>query len=107
MSKPSRRRELAPSAEPAEPRVLVYVLVSTDKHAASPDAQREAICRAAERNGLPGEIAWFQDARVANPDGTWNDAASGKVPLPERAAGHALCELLRRGDVVIVVRMAR
>jgi DNA invertase Pin-like site-specific DNA recombinase len=103
----NRRRKDAP-AEPDGPRrVYGYVRVSTDKQAASPEAQREAIKRAAERNGLAGDIVWFQDAPVQNPDGSWNDAASGKVALAERAAGKEMCGRLRRGDVVIVAKMDR
>src|SRR4051794_6448165 len=50
---------------------------------------------------------WFQDAPTQNPDGSWNDAASGKVPLPERAAGKELCDRVKTGDVVIVAKVDR
>ncbi len=51
--------------------------------------------------------AWFQDAPVQNPDGSWNDAQSGKVPLPERKAGRELCARLRQGDLVVIARVDR
>lgn len=102
-----RRGASSPPSPGADRRVFGYVRVSTDRQAASPEAQREAIRRAAERNALTAEIAWYQDAPVQNPDGSWNDAASGKVPLSDRAAGKALCDQLRRGDVVIVAKMDR
>ncbi len=108
MSTDTRRRGASSPPTPgADRRVFGYVRVSTDKQAASPEAQRDAIRRAAERNALTAEIAWYQDAPVQNPDGSWNDAASGKVPLSDRAAGKAMCDRLQRGDVVIVAKMDR
>lgn len=83
-----------------------YVRVSTDKQAASPEVQRDTMTRA---SGLQSkEIdAWFQDAPVQNPDGSWNDAASGKIALPDRQAGGALCLRLKRGDTVWVAKIDR
>src|SRR3954451_13421754 len=67
-------------------RVYGYVRVSTDKQAASPEAQRQAIETAARNVGRTVD-AWFHDAPVQNADGSWNDAQSGKVPISERKAG--------------------
>jgi DNA invertase Pin-like site-specific DNA recombinase len=87
-------------------RVYGYIRVSTDKQALSPETQRHTIEETARRHGLSID-AWFQDAPVQNQDGSWNDAQSGKVPLPERKAGKVLCERLKRGDVVIVAKVDR
>jgi DNA invertase Pin-like site-specific DNA recombinase len=83
-----------------------YVRVSTDQQALSPEAQRHTIADAARRIGRAID-AWFQDAPVQNSDGSWNDAQSGKIPLPERKAGGALCERLNKGDLVIVAKVDR
>jgi DNA invertase Pin-like site-specific DNA recombinase len=83
-----------------------YVRVSTDKQALSPEVQRAHIEQAAQRLGVTVH-AWFQDAPAINPDGSWNDAASGKVPLPERKAGRELCACLKRGDLVIAAKVDR
>jgi DNA invertase Pin-like site-specific DNA recombinase len=86
--------------------VYGYVRVSTDKQALSPEGQRRTIEEAARRLGRTID-AWFQDAPVPNPDGSFNDAASGKVPLTERKAGRELCARLTEGDVVIVAKVDR
>jgi DNA invertase Pin-like site-specific DNA recombinase len=83
-----------------------YVRVSTDKQALSPEAQRHTIAEATRRIGRSID-AWFQDAPVKNPDGSWNDAQSGKVPLTERQAGKELCARLKKGDLVIVAKVDR
>jgi site-specific DNA recombinase len=98
-------------AEPVVPqaragRVYGYVRVSTDKQAASPEAQRQAVEAAAHNAGREID-AWFQDAPVQNPDGSFNDAASGKVPLPERKAGRDLCDRLAKGDLVVMAKVDR
>jgi DNA invertase Pin-like site-specific DNA recombinase len=101
----------AVAAEPVIPRARVgrvygYVRVSTDKQATSPEAQRQAV-EAAARNAGRAIDAWFQDAPVQNPDGSWNDAQSGKVPLSERKAGRDLCARLAKGDLVVMARVDR
>ena len=63
-----------------------YVRVSTDKQALSPEGQRNTIEATATRMGHRID-AWFQDAPVRNRDGSWNDAVSGKVPLPRPDGG--------------------
>jgi DNA invertase Pin-like site-specific DNA recombinase len=98
-------------AEAATPRTRAgrafgYVRVSTDKQAASPEAQRQAI-EAAARNAGRTIDAWFQDAPVQNPDGSWNDAQSGKVPIAERKAGRELCARLAQGDLVVMAKVDR
>jgi DNA invertase Pin-like site-specific DNA recombinase len=102
---------LASVAEEVVPRTRVgrcygYVRVSTDKQSLSPQAQRQAIEEAARRMGKAVD-GWFQDAPVQNPDGSWNDAASGKVPITERKAGKELCARLQKGDVVIAAKVDR
>jgi DNA invertase Pin-like site-specific DNA recombinase len=87
-------------------RAYGYVRVSTDKQAASPEAQRQAI-EAAARNVGRSIDAWFQDAPVQKPDGSWNDAQSGKVPISERHAGQELCARLAKGDLVIMAKVDR
>jgi DNA invertase Pin-like site-specific DNA recombinase len=84
-----------------------YLRTSTDKQALSPDVQRETIETAARRLFGRGIDAWFQDAPTRNPDGSYNDAQSGKVPIAERNAGRELCVRLTRGDVVIVAKVDR
>jgi DNA invertase Pin-like site-specific DNA recombinase len=102
---------LATVAEEVIPRTRVartygYIRVSTDKQALSPEAQRRTIEETAKR--MDRQIdGWFQDAPVQNADGSWNDAASGKIPLPERKAGKELCDRLRKGDLLIVARVDR
>jgi DNA invertase Pin-like site-specific DNA recombinase len=83
-----------------------YIRVSTDRQSLSPEVQRGQIEQAARRLGVTVH-AWFEDAPTKNPDGSWNDAASGKVPLPERQAGRALCALLKKGDLVIAAKVDR
>lgn len=83
-----------------------YIRVSTDRQSLSPEVQRGQIEQAAQRLGVTVH-AWFEDAPTKNPDGSWNDAASGKVPLPERRAGRALCALLKKGDLVIAAKVDR
>lgn len=83
-----------------------YIRVSTDKQAESHEVQRRTIEQAALRLGSQVD-GWFQDAPAKNPDGTWNDAQSGKIPLPERKAGRELCGRLRKGDMVIVSKLDR
>lgn len=83
-----------------------YIRVSTDKQSLSPEVQRGQIEQAAQRLGVTVH-AWFEDAPTKNPDGSWNDAASGKVPLPERKAGRELCALLKKGDLVIAAKVDR
>lgn len=83
-----------------------YIRVSTDKQALSPEAQRRTIEEAAKRLDLRID-GWFQDAPTQNPDGSWNDAQSGKIPLAERKAGRELCDRLRKGDVLIVAKVDR
>jgi DNA invertase Pin-like site-specific DNA recombinase len=87
-------------------RVYGYVRVSTDKQAASPEVQRRAIENAARAHGRTID-AWFQDAPVQNPDGSWNDAQSGKIPISERKAGRGLCERLGKDDLVLMARVDR
>jgi DNA invertase Pin-like site-specific DNA recombinase len=87
-------------------RTFGYVRVSTDKQAASPEAQRLAIETVARSAGRTID-AWFQDAPVQNPDGSWNDAQSGKVPISERKAGRELCTRLAKGDLVIMAKVDR
>jgi DNA invertase Pin-like site-specific DNA recombinase len=87
-------------------RVYGYVRVSTDKQALSPEAQRQAIENAARNTGRAID-AWFQDAPTRNPDGSWNDAQSGKIPIAERAAGRELCVRLAKGDLVIIAKVDR
>jgi hypothetical protein len=70
--------------------VYGHVRVSTDMQAASPEAQRRAI-EAAARNVGRAVDAWFQDAPVQNPGGSWNDAQSGRVPISDRKSGQDLC----------------
>jgi hypothetical protein len=66
-------------------KVYGYIRVSTDRQALSPAVQRETCLATARRLGL--EIgSWFQDAPVQDPDGSWNDAQSGRVPLADRPA---------------------
>lgn len=86
--------------------VYGYVRVSTDKQAMSPEVQRDTIERTATRLGY-GVDAYFQDAPVQNKDGSWSDAISGKVPLPKRPAGEALCDRLKKGDVLIIAKIDR
>jgi DNA invertase Pin-like site-specific DNA recombinase len=83
-----------------------YIRVSTDKQALSPQVQRNTIEEAARRIGRSID-AWFEDAPTKNADGSWNDAASGKVPLPERKAGRELCARLKKGDLVIAAKVDR
>ncbi len=87
-------------------RTYGYLRVSTDKQALSPEVQRQAIVEAAARMGRAVD-AWFQDAVTQNPDGSWNDAQSGKIPLPERKAGKELCARLKKGDLVIIAKVDR
>jgi DNA invertase Pin-like site-specific DNA recombinase len=87
-------------------RAFGYVRVSTDKQAASPEAQRQAIETAARNAGRTID-AWFLDAPVQNPDGSWNDAQSGKVPIAERRAGRELCARLAKGDLVVMAKVDR
>lgn len=94
-------------AEPTTPgKVYGYVRVSTDKQSASPEVQRDTIERTAAGLGLAID-AYFQDAPVRNKDGSWNDAVSAKVPLPDRKAGGELVSRLKRGDTVIVSKIDR
>jgi DNA invertase Pin-like site-specific DNA recombinase len=86
--------------------VYGYIRASTDKQALSPQVQREKIEAAAARLGTTVDF-WFQDAPTENEDGTFNDAQSAKVPLPERRAGKILCERLERGDVLIIAEVDR
>jgi DNA invertase Pin-like site-specific DNA recombinase len=83
-----------------------YVRVSTDQQALSPEGQRHTIEEAARRIGRSID-AWFEDAPTKNPDGSWNDAQSGKIPLPERKAGSTLCGRLKKGDILIVAKVDR
>jgi DNA invertase Pin-like site-specific DNA recombinase len=87
-------------------RTYGYLRVSTDRQALSPQVQRETIEQAAKNLGRSIDD-WFQDAPTQNPDGSWNDAQSGKVPLADRKAGKELCARLTRGDVVIVAKVDR
>lgn len=96
-------------AEPAKTRVgkvYGYIRVSTDRQALSPKAQREAIENAVRAIGRTVD-AWFQDAPSVNADGTFNDAQSGKIPLPERKAGRELCGRLKKGDLVVFGKVDR
>src|SRR5689334_11167184 len=81
---------------PVPGRVYGYVRVSTDKQAANPEVQRKAIEQAALNIGRTVD-AWFQDAPAQNPDGSWNDAQSGKVPISERKAGREMTPGSARG----------
>ncbi len=94
------------AVDPGSGRVFGYIRVSTDRQALSPEVQRHTIEEAARRIGRSIN-AWFEDAPTRNKDGSWNDAQSGKVPLPERKAGQLLCEQIRKGDVVIVAKVDR
>lgn len=87
-------------------RTFGYSRASTDKQAASPDAQREAIAAAARSAGLVVD-AWFQDAPIVHPDGWIDDSASGKVFISRRRAGGELMARLKRGDRVIVATLDR
>lgn len=97
-------RELVPEIRTG--RCYGYLRVSTDKQSLSPDAQRKTIEDAAHRLGLKVD-GWFQDAPTQNPDGSWNDAASGRIPITERKAGKELCGRVRKGDLVIVAKLDR
>jgi DNA invertase Pin-like site-specific DNA recombinase len=83
-----------------------YIRVSTDKQSLSPQAQMETIAAAAHRLGLRVD-GYYQDAPTQNPDGSFNDAASGKIPITERKAGSELCARLKKGDTVIVAKVDR
>src|SRR4051812_18484217 len=87
-------------------RAYGYIRVSTDKQSLSPEAQKKTIEDAAGRMGLRID-GWYQDAPTRNPDGSFNDAVSGKVPITERKAGKELCARVRKGDVVIVSKVDR
>jgi DNA invertase Pin-like site-specific DNA recombinase len=104
---PATRTAAAPQAQNGHPgRTFGYVRVSTDKQADSPAVQREIIARAAANHGLVID-GFYQDAPVQAKDGSWNDAASGKVPLAQRKAGGVLCERLRPGDRLFVAKVDR
>lgn len=106
------RNDLTPTtAEPAAPVALLgrtygYLRVSTDRQALSPEVQRQIITETARRFGREIDT-WFQDAPTQNADGSWNDAQSGSIPLPERRAGRELCARLKRDDLVIVAKVDR
>ena len=82
------------SGDADQGRTYGYLRVSTDRQALSPQVQRDTIDRAAKNLGRSIDD-WFQDAPTQNPDGSWNDAQSGKVPLAERNAGKELCAASR------------
>jgi DNA invertase Pin-like site-specific DNA recombinase len=87
-------------------RVYGYIRVSTDKQAISPEVQRLKIGEAAKRLGVEVD-AWYEDAPTQNPDGTYNDAQSGKIPISERKAGRELCARLAEGDLIITAKVDR
>jgi DNA invertase Pin-like site-specific DNA recombinase len=83
-----------------------YVRVSTNRQVLSPENQIRKIQDAAATHKLNlGGI--FQDAPTQNKDGSWNDAASGRVRLNKRKAGAELCGRLRRGDTIIIATIDR
>jgi DNA invertase Pin-like site-specific DNA recombinase len=96
-----------PPVTPGSGNLFGYLRTSTDRQALSPDVQRQTVEAAAQRLLGRGIDVWFQDAPTQNPDGSWNDAQSGKVPIAERNAGRRMCARLNPGDVVIVAKVDR